>query len=134
MGLDNGICVKRNEYSNSIKKLKGFTQDWDKDKKYDFEFCYWRKCWNVRSDIFNIITPETNNNSKTVLTIEDIVKIIKLLKSYNKKTWDCDSWNGSIWTWSEHKAMTHIHIKNLYKLIKLMKRFPKLEVYFYDSY
>ena len=134
MGLDNGICVKRNEYSNSIKGLKGFTQDWDKDKKYDFEFCYWRKCWNVRNDIFNIVAPEINNDSETVLTIEDIAKIIKLLKSYNKKTWDCDSWNGSIWTWSEYKAMNRIHIKNLYKLIRLMKRCPKLEVYFYDSY
>jgi hypothetical protein len=130
MGLDNGISVARNDYSNKIKALKKFEESWDKEHKYPFEICYWRKCWNVRKNILNILNSCEDDYYYT-LSIEDIKEIIKTLKSYNLKTWE---WTDSIWTWPEHKKINRKHIKNLKKLIKLMKKYPLLEVYFYDSY
>lgn len=134
MGLDNGICVKRNDYSNKIKALKHFQDSYDKESKYDFDFCYWRKCWNVREDIFNAISAETDSQYRFNLDIYDIKEIIKVLKSYKEKTWIYGGWEGSIWEWSEHKKINRRHIRNLKRLVSLMKKHPELEVYFYDSY
>jgi hypothetical protein len=134
MGLDNGICIRRNEYSNSIKALRRFQDSYDKEGKYDFDLCYWRKCWNVREDIFTAICAETDSQYHFVLDIYDIKEIIKVLKSYNKKTWIYGGWDGSIWEWPEHKKINRRHIRNLKCLVRLMKKYPELEVYFYDSY
>ena len=134
MGLDNGIDIVRNDYSNKIKALKRFTTPYDKDEVYPFEVCYWRKCWNVRGDILDIIGVENECQYMFALDVYDIKEIIKVLKSYNKKTWTYGGWEGSIWEWSEHKRINHKHIKNLKYLVKIMKKYPDLEVYFYDSY
>lgn len=134
MGLDNGINIKRNEYSHKIKALKRFVEDFDKLGKYDFSVCYWRKSWNVREDIFTAICAEADSQYRFVLDVYDIKEIIKVLKSYNKKTWIYGGWKGSIWEWSEHKRTNRRHIKNLKYLVRVMKKYPNLEVYFYDSY
>lgn len=63
-----------------------------------------------------------------------IEEIISILKSYNAKTWGYSGWGCSIWEWSEHKKFNRRHIRNLKRLIKIMKKYPELEVYFYDSY
>jgi hypothetical protein len=128
MGLDNGICVKLNDYSYKIRALKRFQES------YGFEICYWRKCWNVREDIFTVICAETDSQYHFILDIYDIKEIIKVLKSYNKKTWIYGGWGGSIWEWSEHKKTNRRHIRNLKRLVRIMKKYPDLEVYFYDSY
>ena len=133
MGLDNGICIKRNEYSNKIKILSKYAESYDTQKIYDFEICYWRKCWNVRRDIFQVINAEEDSMYRFNLDIYDIKEILKVLKSYNEKNWEYGGY-GSIWEWSEHKNVNRKHIKNLKVLIKLMKKYPELEVYFYDSY
>lgn len=129
MGLDNGIYVKRNEYSEIIPVLAQF----DDYGNCDFDICYWRKCYNVRSDILDILD-YGEANYITRLTIDDIYNILDILKNYNRKTWVYGGWTGSIWTWDEHKARNKTHIKNLKLLIKLMKKYPDLEVYFFDSY
>lgn len=134
MGLDNGIIIKRNEYSNKIKALKRFVDSYDKEEKYDFDVCYWRKCWNVRHDILNILDSGEDEEYYFILSIKNVKQIIKILKSYNEKTWEYGGWSGSIWLWSEHKKVNRKHIKNLKRLIRLMKKYPELEVYFYDSY
>ena len=128
MGLDNGIIVKKTELTKRLFKVK-------KNCLYeytgDFEIAYWRKCWNVRTDIFTVTRGWNNDQSYTSLDRDDIYNIIKLLKSYNKKTWDS---NNSIWTWEEHKTANKRHIKYLKFLYKIMKKYPEIEVYFYDSY
>lgn len=128
MGLDNGIIVKKTELTKKLFKVK-------KNCLYeytgDFEIAYWRKCWNVRDNIFTITKGWRNEQSYTSLDRDDIYNIIKLLKSYNKKTWDS---NNSIWTWEEHKTANKRHIKYLKFLYKIMKKYPEIEVYFYDSY
>lgn len=131
MGLENSIKVQRNEYTNSITELQQFNLDWDDEHAYNFEVCYWRKCWGLRHDILHIIGKQSNQWSdeyKFNLTKDDITNIIELLKSYNYKTWE-----NSIWSWDEYKKHIKRNIKNLNKLKKLMKKYD-LEVYFYDSY
>ena len=85
MGLDNGICIKRNEYSNKIKILSKYEESYDTRKIYDFDICYWRKCWNVRRDIFQVINAEEDSMYHFNLDIYDIKEILKVLKSYNEK-------------------------------------------------
>ena len=133
MGLDNGIDIVRNSYSNKIKALKRFTISYDRNKKYPFEICYWRKCWNVRRDILNIVDQSDTEQYRFDLDTSAIKEILKVLKSYNEKNWEYGGY-GSIWEWSEHKKFNRRHIRNLKKLVRIMKKYPDLEVYFYDSY
>lgn len=132
MGLDNGIYIKRNKYSENIAALKKYEEDWDKEHFYDFEICYWRKCWNVRSDILNILSSPYNGEGGRIEILKDeLYDILKLLKSYNFQTWNN---NDSIWSWEEHKKINKQHIKNIKKLIQLKEKLPDLEMYFLDSY
>ena len=133
MGLDNGICVRNTEKSRAIheKLVKFSNKEWvERGGAYDF--AYWRKCWNVREDIFNIIG--CSGEYAMPLSIEDVKEIIATLSHYNHKTWKYGGWLGSIWTWNEHKRINGRHIRQLKYLVRLMKRYPELEVYFYDSY
>ena len=130
MGLDNGVCVKRNEKSMNIySKLQQFEESWDKEHKYDFEMAYWRKCWNVRHLIIMCLD-NFMDNGYTPIKRDDLSKIISTLQSLNAKTWDEGS---SIWTWDEQKPHMKRYIKNLKYLYKLMCIYD-LDVYFYDSY
>ena len=134
MGLDNGIDIVRNDYSNKIKALERFTISYDRNKEYPFEVCYWRKCWNVRADILDIVDKGDAEQYRFYLDIPAIKDIIKILKSYNRKNWQFGGFRGSIWEWSEHKRINSRHIHNLKVLVRIMRKFPDLEVYFYDSY
>ena len=129
MGLDNGIIVKKNGTTIEMYKNKSryITYEWDTD----FEVAYWRKCWNVRADILWLTNGWRHDQSYTVLDKDDIYHIIKLLKSYNKNTWDKSE---TIWSWKEHKKINKRHIRNLKYLYKYMKKHDDIEVRFYDSY
>lgn len=131
MGLDIEISIKRTPYTNSIKAMKPFVQKWDKEQKYDFEVCYWRKCWNVYHDLENsVFRKMIDNDSYTPMGIDDLKRTISLLKSYNSVTWGDDT----IWTWAEHRRTNSRHIKNLKHLIKLMRKDPEIQPYLYISY
>lgn len=133
VGLDNGICVKRNEYTNNIPELKRFEVDWDKDHKYDFEVAYYRKCWNIRYDLFDLGIGY--NEGYYSMTKQDVETMIELLQSYNAENftdngtciWD---WDDEEWPYSEKIQRD---IENLKILRVLMDKY-ELEVYFYDSY
>ena len=129
MGLDNSIEVKRNEYTDTLPELQRFNVEWD--TKYEFEICYWRKCWNIRNDIISILGNRWNDNFETPLTSEDIDKIIVALKSLNAKNWY--NHGSSIWEWDEYDDHIKCDIKKLKQLRKLMKKYD-LEVVFIDSY
>jgi hypothetical protein len=136
MGLDNGIEVRRTHETNKIEELKVFNKDYDKELKYDFEICYWRKCWGLRNDILFLIrkrwSPE--EEYEFALTKNDVDNIIKLLESYNEDTWEDSIWEWTSeedgWSYSEHIKQD---IESLKLLRQLMDRY-ELEVYFYDSY
>ena len=136
MGLDNSIEVKRTLETNKISELTIFNKDYDKELKYDFEICYWRKCWGLRNDILFLIgkrwVPEEEYEFS--LTKDDVDNIIELLGSYNE-----DTWEGSIWEWtSDEDGWSYSeHIKQDIESLKLLRQLMdkyELEVYFYDSY
>lgn len=131
MGLDMGICVKRTPYTNSIKALQPFTMEWDREQKYDFDICYWRKCWNVYYDLENALCCYLDNDCRYHLGIEDLENILTLLEGYDEETWDE---NNTIWAWEQHKKINATHIENLKKLIGLMRTDPEIQPYLYISY
>ena len=95
------------------------------------EIAYWRKCWNVRDAIADAIGG-IEGNGVTELSREEVLAIIKELKKFNKKNWD--NGGGSIWEWPEIKRKHRDCVRRLRRLARLMKRYPDIEVYFYDSY
>ena len=131
MGLDNSIEIKRTPYTDSISELRQFNLDWDNKHEYDFSVCYWRKCWNIRNGILDILGDRFSDQWRFHLNTENIDKIIAFLKSLNKHNWSDDG--GSIWTWEEYKNHIKDDIKKLKMLRKLMKKYD-LKVVFIDSY
>ena len=133
MGLDNGVCIRRNEYTNSIPELKRFEGDWDEKHEFDFEVAYYRKAWNIRYDLFRRGIGYDGHSYP--MTKEDVEKMIELLSSYNSENFEN---NGTcIWDWDDeewpYSEKIQRDIENLKILRELMDKY-ELEVYFYDSY
>lgn len=135
MGLDNGIQIKRNTSTNSIPELKQFELAYDNKHQFDFEICYWRKCYNIRNMIMDVVESARDNDNSDILTTTDIEKIIHGLQSFNSANWQENG--GSIWDWDDeeypYSEKIQRNIENLKNLQTLMEKYD-LEVYFYDSY
>lgn len=135
MGLDNGIQIKRNTSTNSIPELKQFELAYDNKHQFDFEICYWRKCYNIRNMIMDVVESARDNDNSDILTTTDIEKIIHGLQSFNSANWQENG--GSIWDWDDeeypYSEKIQRDIENLKNLQTLMEKYD-LEVYFYDSY
>ena len=135
MGLDNGIQIKRNTSTNSIPELKQFELAYDNKHQFDFEICYWRKCYNIRNMIMDVVESARDNDNSDILTTTDIEKIIRGLQSFNSANWQENG--GSIWDWDDeeypYSEKIQRDIENLKNLQTLMEKYD-LEVYFYDSY
>jgi hypothetical protein len=133
MGLDNGIEVKRKD--NLPNCVLCFDNDeWRKQRDYDLEVAYWRKCWNVRAIIFSVIDSGENDYVYNI-TREELVEIIHCLED-DLHYFDFleGDWGGCIWTWNEFRRIQKWNMKNLKKLAGMMKRHSEIEVIFYDSY
>ena len=97
--MDNGVCVKRNEYTNNIPELKRFEDEWDRKHQCDFNVTYWRKCWNIRSDMFALGIGY--DEGEYHMSAQDVEKTIELLQSYNSENFtDSDS---CIWDWDDER-------------------------------
>ena len=135
MGLDNSIQIKRNTSTNSIPELKQFELSYDNKHQFDFEICYWRKCYNIRNMIMDVVESARDNDKSDILTTTDIEKIIHGLQSFNSANWQENG--GSIWDWDDeeypYSEKIQRDIENLKNLQTLMEKYD-LEVYFYDSY
>lgn len=135
MGLDNSIVVKRNEYTNNIPELQRFRQNWDDKNEYDFSIVYYRKCWNIRNDILQLLGKPYPEEWKLNLTKDNVDQIIKLLQSYNSKNFT--DGGSCIWDWDDeeypYSEQIQEDIEELKTLRELMDKY-NLEVYFYDSY
>ena len=132
MGLDNGIEIKRKD--NLPNCVLCFDNDeWRKKHGYDLEVAYWRKCWNVRRIIFDVLDRGEDDCVYDV-TREELVEIIYHLENdihyfdFLEREWDC------IWEWNDFRRIQKRNMKNLKKLAGMMKRHPEIEVFFYDSY
>lgn len=130
MGLDNGISIRRNTAPESASKIF-HEEEWA--KKYNYiEVAYWRKCWNVRNIVFELLEIYDFNDSQTMMTADDVKRVIAELRKLNSANF-CDD-GDCIWDWDEFKRINRRNIKALKRLAKLMKKCPDIEVYFYDSW
>lgn len=133
MGLDNGIEVRRKD--NLPNCVLCFDEEWTRKNNYDLEVAYWRKCWNVRYVIFDVLRRGDDNDSVIDITREELVEIIKRLESdINYFDFLEGGSYSCIWDWNTLRRIQKRNIKNLKKLARMMKRHPEIEVYFYDSY
>ena len=131
MGLDNGICIKRNSTSIEIyDKLRRFEDSWDTKHEYDFDIAYWRKCWNIRELIAEAIGG-IYDCSDTSITRDQIPEIINKLQSLNEENWE--DRGSSIWTFEDQEPYIKQQIEDLWYLYELMDKYD-IDVYFYDSY
>ena len=135
MGLDNGICIKKNALTQLINLNNTFIDS--NDNNNEIEIVYWRKCWGLRNDIMEYLTKKHNVNEDNYsfnLEAGDVKQIIEILISwYDKKKWNSES--QSIWTWEEIKGNLLNSIGNLSYLLGKMEDYPNgFIVYFYDSY
>ena len=129
MGLDNGIMIEPMDNPKAARSLERFKMRYCDS----YEVCYWRKCWNIRNCILEVVggrfAPE--EQWRFPLTVEHIEDIIVILKSLNEENWD--SFGHCIWEWSEMRWTIREQIRNLTYLRRMMARYD-LNVYFYDSY
>lgn len=131
MGLDNGVEIRRRP-DLPAAVLRAFDVDeWRVRNNYDIEVAYWRKCWNVRDVFFDVLDIKDNNDTQTNMTANDVEQVITLLKEFTRDNYD---FCGTIWDWVDFKRLNKRNIRQLKKLVKLMKKYDDLEVYFYDSW
>ena len=130
MGLDNGINIRRNTAPERASKIF-HEEEWE--KKYNhIDVAYWRKCWNVRNIVFELLEIEDFNDSETTMTADDVERVVAELRKLNSANF-CDR-GDCIWDWDEFKYSNRRNIKNLKRLARLMRKEPTMEVYFYDSW
>ena len=139
MGLDNGIVYK-SLHIFKLGVIKKFLPEDPIEFKHSesrIDICYWRKCWNVRRDILQILNRKPEICNTYTLSFSDITSIRKLMSSYllRPSLWDEYS---SFWSWAEMRR----NIFNSYVALLWLERCVKKDikmgrdfiVYFYDSY
>lgn len=132
MGLDNGIEIKRKD--NLPNCVLYFDEEWRKSHGYDLQVAYWRKCWNVRRIIFNVLHRGDDNDSIIDITREELVEIIHHLEDDLHYFNFLEDEDGCIWGWNTFRRIQKRNLKRLKKLAHMMKRHPEIKVIFYDSY
>ena len=127
MGLDNGIVVKAAENELVLNALAPYR----KSLSDEIEICYWRKCWNIRNEILNMLGKRFSEEWRHELTERDVDGILIILDSYTEENWN-DS-GGSIWEYAE-MAESLAEQKNALMLLKRLMCDFGVSAYFYDSY
>lgn len=132
MGLDNGIRLKTRK---TIEDIAEYTtvhrNEYNKDE-IEYEICYWRKCWNIRSMIFQMMNKDSNAMSDDYeLSIESLKKI--RIGIY-QLICNPDLWDGSIWTFEEMLPHLAQDLVNLSWLIDYLRNDTTAYACFYDSY
>ena len=136
MGLDNGIVLKT---KNSIiekpswVKFIGNPAEHD-DGSLEYDICYWRKCWNIREAIFNILEDDDRREWEFELSLNQVVAIRDRLCRFLTEGEDWEELGDSIWSFEEMIPVLTEDILNLSWLIGYMKKDVHAIVYFYDSY
>lgn len=144
MGLDNGIVMKSKKHIKVPRELvrvyKSTCSAYDKNYTFEYELCYWRKCWNIRRAIGMALGTNLGEDaSKDNLDIYDVKNIWHALNHLNnKRAWEAES--DSIWTYKEIRDNLDYSLLTLEWLINFMREhlddFENGDIYveFYDSY
>lgn len=132
MGLDNEFMIKKHQ-NQLINKIlhRAFIHEKYRDM---FSVAYYRKCWNVRSLVFEVLEYPSNfviDEWQFPVNQKQIKQVIKSLKTLNEDNWEDEG--SSIWTFEEMEKHLKADIRRL-KILYFLMFFLKLEVHFEDSY
>lgn len=142
MGLDNGITLTTrtkldlNDWEIKPDYITVEFDEWgteDSNKGYVYNICYWRKCWNVRSDILEILDAGRERGIYRIETVSQVLRIREALVNYLLYP---ERWGDSIWSMDEMAPHLAQDIMNLGWLVDYMKEHKgeKFVIEFYDSY
>lgn len=138
MGLDNDITLvtkHRLNLRNIPDYVKIEESNLDEDEKkfkgYHYEICYWRKCWNIRSTILDILDAPQDGGYHIIEKPSQIQEILNNIQYYLEHL---NEWDNSIWTADEIMTTLAQDVVNLSWLKKYKKEHPNSIVYFTDSY
>ena len=135
MGLENGILIKMDDYSDVDMEFPGHDT-------YDGEWLpvYFRKAFGVREDMIDLLCSECGHTydrqgGEIDLEKEDIPKIIKLLKKYTSvKYFDRNA--RSIFEGEDVCDSVKQMVSEMEYLYKYLTEKPESvkKMYFFDSY
>ena len=140
MGLDNGITLKT-KYPIDVEDWEikpdyvvfPFDAQKRKDGWYEYDICYWRKCWDVRGAIIDILDVPQEGGIYEIDKPSQVKKIREALIDFLRHP---ERWEQSIWSMDEYMECLAQQIVNLGWLHKYMKEHKgePMKVEFYDSY
>ena len=134
MGLDNGLTLRTRKQidPNLVPSYVEITAEPTNDALvFEYEVCYWRKCWNIRDMIFNCLGDVGKDNSSCEVSISALESIRDGIYEF---LCNGDDWEDSIWDFDEMIDHLSLDIVNLSWVINYLKEDPHAYVYFYDSY
>lgn len=139
IGLDNGIILhtKKKVDIPIPLDLEDRLQPSFNGNEYEYEICYWRKCWNIRAGVKNAFHLSPEDVNLDFLAVGDVKEIWKVINFLNKKKrWEHGDEGDSIWTYKEMRDHLDNDLTALEWLIYVMRhtRSDEYRVEFYDSY
>ena len=146
MGLDNGIEVRAKtpagkRYLDSFPRRFGIEGEYIEGFK-TYEIAYWRKCWNIRRAILDIVTYRNTKNDGDFcfyFGADVLADIADRLKDFLNEDYWRESEGSSIWTWTEAVVNIARGIQTIRFILEDIEYGEEvtaedLEFRFYDSY
>lgn len=138
MGLDNGIEIKNLTSDTLADIIVNIPTTWvwrnDNNDIRCVETLYMRKWWGVRNQIVGYLSAKYRDDWEWKLDTEDLEYIKNIFSSWNnEERWECES--ESIWSWEDNiPEQLEKHMATCDTLIELQKKYPNIDICFYDSY
>ena len=122
------VYIKKDDYMTKVN-----------DNGFYYEVCYWRKCWNIRNIMLNILGVDINSWSNTyeIDKVDQIIELRDKLITYlcDLEIWEKEYDNGqTIWDSSEMADHIARDIITLSWLIRYLHNNKSVKVEFIDSY
>ena len=144
MGLDNLIILKlkrkltADDFASEDEMIHVLNNTFvdciaENENEYEYTICYWRKCWNIRDSIMDIIDDPNADGAETEIARPQVESIRNELCEYLVR--GEGAWNDSIWEFNEMIERLANDIVALGWLERFMTRnTARCEVTFVDSY
>ena len=133
MGLDNGLILHSKEKIKFPDEVPG-RDWWESSGYYHYSLCYWRKCWNIRHEVAQIISAPLDYVAKYNLDITEVKNLWRAINELNsKRAWEN---SDSFWSYDEMRDHLDKDLLALEWLIHFMRTHKEEDyaVEFYDSY
>lgn len=167
MGLDNGITLWMKKPVNERIASLLTDVEWEHDP-YDenlqgFDLLYWRKCWNVRYAIAEVLNENRDKGVKFTYDTNcdgipvdcysatfgvDVLE--RILDKLREDVYSYEAWGDSIWDWHDPEQDDEegtkrdmgvcdsywYHLTHAYQVLEILRTLDpgSYEIEFYDSY